>query len=69
MGPECKGGPAKFGEKRSFGKLGVGDKNGKESEGRERRGGGGLGGSTLNGGKGGLGNLAMGADFYQRGVL
>ena len=30
----------KFGEKRIFGKLAVGDKKGEEVEGRERRGGG-----------------------------
>ena len=38
----------KFGEKRRFGKLLVGNKKGKEEEGRERRWGG--GGHTLDGG-------------------
>ena len=60
---------AKFDEKRRFGKLAVGNKKGKEAEGRERRGG--EGGRTLEGGGRGAGNdgLAMEANLYQRDVL
>ena len=42
---------SKFGEKRRFSKLEVGNKKGKEAEGRERRGGG--GDATAGGGGGG----------------
>ena len=59
----------KFGEKRRFGNLAVGNKKGKEAEGRERRGGG--GGRNLEGRGRGSGNegLAMDVNFYQREIL
>ena len=47
----------KFGEKRRFGKLAVGNKKNGEAEGRETRWGGDKDG------------IAMGASFYQRDVL
>ena len=56
---------ANFGKKMRFGKLMVGDKKGKEAEGREKRGG---GGAPFTGG-GGNDGLAMNRDFYQRDVL